>query len=145
MIYLLLERRSLKLDCYLVENSIEKLKMYIEKIGPDKYAKEYLLRKMVYLHIYIEELTPTQANIIKQTMLSLGSDAVVNRGSIDHSVQKSDCLVFGNILQIKSLCEKLRKQPFKLKELADKIQKIVEGFERDCLYSGRAEQEKDNS
>lgn len=100
---------------------------------------------MVYLHIYIEDLTPTQANIIKQTMLSIGTDAVVNKGSIDHSVQKSDCLVFGNLLQLKMLCEKLKKQPFKLKELAEKIQKIVEGFERDCLYSSRAEQEKDDT
>lgn len=133
------------MNCYLVENNIEKLRNYIEKVGPDKYAKEYLLRKMVYLHIYIEDLTPTQANIIKQTMLSIGSDAVVNKGSIEHSVQKSDCLVFGNVLQLKMLCEKLRKQPFKLKELAEKIQKIVEGFERDCLYSGRAEQEKDDT
>ncbi|ADQ47180.1 hypothetical protein Calkro_2359 [Caldicellulosiruptor kronotskyensis 2002] len=133
------------MNCYLVENNIEKLRNYIEKIGPDRYAKEYLLKKMVYLHIYIEDLTPTQANIIKQTMLSIGTDAVVNKGSIDHSVQKSDCLVFGNVLQLKMLCEKLKKQPFKLKELAEKIQKIVEGFERDCLYSGRAEQEKDDT
>jgi len=133
------------LNCYLVENNIEKLRNYIEKIGPDRYAKEYLLKKMVYLHIYIEDLTPTQANIIKQTMLSIGTDAVVNKGSIDHSVQKSDCLVFGNLLQLKMLCEKLKKQPFKLKELAEKIQKIVEGFERDCLYSSRAEQEKDDT
>ncbi|ACM59370.1 hypothetical protein B0S90_0488 [Caldicellulosiruptor bescii] len=133
------------MNCYLVENNIEKLRNYIEKIGPDRYAKEYLLKKMVYLHIYIEDLTPTQANIIKQTMLSIGTDAVVNKGSIDHSVQKSDCLVFGNLLQLKMLCEKLKKQPFKLKELAEKIQKIVEGFERDCLYSSRAEQEKDDT
>ncbi|ADL41573.1 hypothetical protein COB47_0217 [Caldicellulosiruptor obsidiansis OB47] len=133
------------MNCYLVENNIEKLKKYIEKVGPDMYAKEYLLRKMVYLHIYIEDLTPTQANIIKQTMLSIGSDAVVNKGSIDHSVQKSDCLVFGNVLQLKMLCEKLKKQPFKLKELAEKIQKIVEGFERDYLCSGRPEQEKDDT
>jgi hypothetical protein len=128
-----------------VENNIEKLRNYIEKVGPDRYAKEYLLKKMVYLHIYIEDLTPTQANIIKQTMLSIGTDAVVNKGSIDHSVQKSDCLVFGNLLQLKMLCEKLKKQPFKLKELAEKIQKIVEGFERDCLYSSRADQEKDDT
>ncbi|WAM36051.1 hypothetical protein [Caldicellulosiruptor acetigenus] len=133
------------MNCYLVENDIEKLKKYIEKVGPDKYAKEYLLRKMVYLHIYIEDLTPTQANIIKQTMLSIGSDAVVNKGSIDHSVQKSDCLVFGNVLQLKMLCEKLKKQPFKLKELAEKVQKIVEGFERDCLCPGRPSQEKDDT
>ncbi|BCS82222.1 hypothetical protein [Anaerocellum diazotrophicum] len=133
------------MNCYLVENNIEKLKKYIEKVGPDRYAKEYLLRKMIYLHIYIEDLTPTQANIIKQTMLSIGSDAVVNKGSIDHSVQKSDCLVFGNVLQLKMLCEKLKKQPFKLKELSDKIQKIVEGFERDCLYTSRTEQEKDDT
>jgi len=133
------------LNCYLVENNIEKLKKYIEKVGPDKYAKEYLLSKMVYLHIYIEDLTPTQANIIKQTMLSIGSDAVVNKGSIDHSVQKSDCLVFGNILQLKMLCEKLKRQPFKLKELAKKIQKVVEGFERDCLYPDRCKQEKDDT
>lgn len=128
-----------------MENDIEKLIKYIEKVGPDKYAKEYLLRKMVYLHIYVEDLTPTQANIIKQTMLSIGSDAVVNKGSIDHSVQKSDCLVFGNVLQLKMLCEKLKKQPFKLKELAEKIQKIVEGFERDCLRPGRPKQEKDDT
>ncbi|WAM31639.1 hypothetical protein [Caldicellulosiruptor naganoensis] len=131
--------------CYLIGNDVKTLKEYIEKIGPDKYAKEYLLKKMLYLHIYIEDLTPTQANIIKQTMLSIGSDAVVNKGCIDHSTDKSDCLVFGSLLQLERLCEKLKKQPFKLKELSEQIQKIVEGFKNDCLYSDRSKKEKDDS
>ncbi|WAM33936.1 hypothetical protein [Caldicellulosiruptor morganii] len=131
--------------CYLTSSDVRTLKECIERIGPDRYAKEYLLKKMIYLHIYIEDLTPTQANIIKQTMLSIGSDAVVNRGSIDHSADRSDCLVFGSILQIKRLCEKLKRQPFKLKDLSEQIQKIVEGFENDCLYSGGSKEEKGDS
>lgn len=130
---------------YLISNDIKTLREHIEKIGPDKYAKEYLLKKMIHLHIYIEGLTPTQANIIKQTMLSIGSDAVVNKGCINHSVEKSDCLVFGSLLQLERFCEKLKKQPFKLKEVAFEVQKIVEGFENDCLCSCRTREEKDDS
>lgn len=133
------------MKCYLIGNDVRTLKEYIEKIGPDNYAKEYLLKKMLYLHIYIEDLTPTQANIIKQTMLSIGSDAVVNKGCIDHSVERSDCLVFGSLLQLERFCEKLKKQPFRLKEVAYEVQKIVEGFENDCLCSGTAGEEKDDS
>lgn len=120
---------------YLIKNDVAELKKHIEKIGPDNYAKEHLLKKMTYLHIYIEDLTPTQANIIKQTMLSIGSDAVVNRGCINHSVDRSDCLIFGNILQLESLCQKLKRQPFRLKELAQEIQRIVEGFKNDCIHT----------
>ncbi|MEZ0537240.1 hypothetical protein ACAG39_08305 [Caldicellulosiruptoraceae bacterium PP1] len=108
----------------------------LNKIGVDKYAANYLISKMTYLYIYIENLKPAAANILKQTMLSVGSDAAVNRGCINCSVEKSDCLIFGSIKQIQDAIEKLKIQPFGLNKLALEIQKLLEEFKNDNFHSG---------
>jgi len=113
---------------------VEKMTELLNKVGVDKTCINDFIEKMVYLHIYIENLKPAAANIIKQTMLSVGSDAAVNRGAINCSVEYSDCLIFGSIKQIKQAAIKLEKQPFGLKEVSKKILSLLEEYENDCIY-----------
>jgi dihydropteroate synthase len=51
-------------------------------------------------------LTPKQANIIKQEMLSKGGDAAVTRGTVDASVPKTDMLLMGTEKQYQALFKK---------------------------------------
>lgn len=93
----------------------------LEKIGFDK---AYFLRaenKYKYSNIKIYDLTLPQANILKQTAISVGADCAVHREVITAKIDKTDCILGGSVSQIGKICEKLALQPFGLKRLAGKI------------------------
>ena len=99
------------------------------------FSKEYIdiaKSKLDFLKLKIFNLKPAEANILKQTCLSLGFDAAVNRDAVTCKCDKSDALLSGSINQIEILCQKLEKQPFRLKNLAKQIRDII--FKSDCFY-----------
>ena len=78
----------------------------INSIGFDKSYCHHAVKKNTFKTIKICNLIPQQATIIKQSALSLGFDACVHRGVLDCSVEYSDCVLTGSIIQFKNLCEK---------------------------------------
>jgi len=101
----------------------------IRKIGADESGIPWLCPKAVHFLIKLEGVSPYAANIIKQEMLGKGGDAVVNRGVIDCSVEKSDIIIMGTLSQYKRLLGKLDIQSGSLKEIAAEIQKVLEAVE----------------
>lgn len=91
------------------------------KIGFDKSYIHKACEKYVYKNIKIFSLTPAQANIIKQTALSVGADCATHREVITGKVEKSDCILGGSVSQIRKIAEKLKFQPFSLRVLAEKL------------------------
>lgn len=86
-----------------------------------RFSKEYIdfaKDKYDFLSFKIFDLKPAEANILKQTCLSLGFDAAVNRDAVTCKCEFSDAIICGSIFQLKKLCEKLSLQPFRLKKLA---------------------------
>ena len=91
------------------------------KIGFDKSYVKKACDKYEYKNIKIFSLTPAQANIIKQTALSVGADCATHREVITGRVEKSDCILGGSISQLNKVADKLRFQPFGLRELGEKL------------------------
>lgn len=93
----------------------------LEKIGFDKSYIHRAVDKFRYRNIKIYGLVPAQANILKQTALSVGADCATHRETITAKTEKTDCILGGSKSQLYKIAEKLKSQPFGLKILGEKI------------------------
>ncbi|MFA7659132.1 MAG: dihydropteroate synthase [Candidatus Gastranaerophilaceae bacterium] len=102
------------------------LEQELEQIGFDETYLHKAVDKFQYKNIKIFDLTVPQANILKQTAISVGADCAVHRETITSKVEKTDCLLGGSFSQLKKISQKLHKQPFNLSKLADLIEKNLD-------------------
>ena len=108
----------------------------LEQIGFDEGYRFVASDKFKYKNIKIYELTPAQANIIKQTALSLGADCATHREVITGNINLSDVILGGSYSQLKKIAQKLKSQPFKLGILGDKITALLEQEKRKTRLAG---------
>lgn len=104
----------------------------LERVGFDKTYTAKGALKFEYKNIKIYSLTTPQANILKQTALSVGADCATHREVITAKVEKSDCILGGSISQLKKIASKLAFQPFGLKALGGEIEEFIS-----CKKSGK--------
>lgn len=95
------------------------------KIGFDSSYINTAKDKFNYKNIKIYNLTCPQANILKQTALSLGAECATNKNVITGDIEKSDVILTGSVSQLGKISEKLKFQPFKLKNLAEEIAEFL--------------------
>ena len=84
------------------------------------YDKSYAFKgkeKFEYINFKIFNITPAQGNIIKQLALSVGADCATHKLVITGEIQNSDCILGGNLSQLRTIAKKLQLQPFGLKDL----------------------------
>lgn len=81
--------------------------------------------KFNYKTFKIFNLTVAQANILKQTALSFGCDCATNRNVITGEIKTSDVILTGSISQLKKISQKLKLQPFSLKNLAKNLDELL--------------------
>ena len=93
----------------------------LENIGFDASYRHKAKEKFVYKNLKIYNLTIPQANILKQIALTVGSDCAVHREVITGKVDTSDVILGGSFSQLRKIAEKLKFQPFSLKELSNEI------------------------
>lgn len=93
----------------------------LETIGFDASYREKAKAKYSYKNLKIFTLTVPQANILKQIALTVGADCAVHREVITGKVETSDVILGGSISQLNKIAEKLKFQPFSLKELSEGI------------------------
>ena len=93
----------------------------LEKIGFDVAYRVKASNKYKYETLKIFDLTLPQANILKQTALSLGADCGVHRDILTAKIDKTDVILGGSVSQLRKICEKLKLQPFSMKKLAEEI------------------------
>ena len=78
-------------------------------------------------------ITTTEALIIKQEILARGGDAALERDAVSHETDRTDVIVMGTILQLRKLVSKLECQardlPLISKMMADVLDK-----ETDVMY-----------
>lgn len=96
----------------------------LNRIGFDSSYIHRAVDKFNYKNIKIYSLTPAQANILKQTAISLGADCATHREVITGKAEVSNCILTGSISQLAKIADKLQYQPFGLKDLAEKLRKI---------------------
>lgn len=106
---------------FVIKDVVSNIEQELEKVGFDKSYLFKAVDKYIYKNIKIFGLNIPQANILKQTAISVGADCAVHRETITSKVEKTDCLLGGSVSQLKKISQKLRKQPFKLPKLAEII------------------------
>lgn len=111
----------------LITANEDRLCIKIKEIGVDPYAF-YLINKGLVINLSVSGVTPCQANIIKQESLAVGVDAAVARGVVDCSKPISDLCLLAHRHGLKKLIEKLKRQPFGLKELAVEMEQLLEKY-----------------
>ncbi len=73
----------------------------------------------------IFNLKPYEANILKQSCLSLGFDCAVHRGTVMCRCEYTNAVIFASKAQVLKLIENLKLQPFNLKNLAFELDRII--------------------
>ena len=102
------------------------LEKEIKAIGFEKSYAQFVTDKYEYKTLKIFSLTAPQANILKQTALSLGADCATHREVITGKIETADCILGGSVSTLKKIAEKLENQPFGLKFLKSAILKQLE-------------------
>ena len=97
-------------------------KNIIEELNSIKFDSSYIYNAAEKYsgELYkIFSLKPHEANILKQLCLSLGFDCAVSRDTITCSCNETDAIIFATKSQLNALTEKLKNQPFRLKQLSE--------------------------
>lgn len=97
----------------------------LEQIGFDRSYISKGKWKFEYKNLKIFDLNIPQANILKQTAISVGADCAVHKNIVTAKIDKTDCILGGSFSQLKKISEKLKYQPFKLKLLGEEIEQII--------------------
>lgn len=103
------------------ELSNNDMKAELLNIGFDKSYVHKAQNKFEYKNFKIYNLTCAQANIIKQTALTVGADCGTHREVITGKIEKSDCILGGSVSQLQKIADKLQNQPFGLKLLGQML------------------------
>lgn len=98
----------------------------LEAIGFDSSYRFRAVEKMDSRLVKIYSLTPAQANILKQTAISIGADCLTHREVITGKVESSDVILTANSAELKKLAQKLVFQPLGLKGLAQQLLSLCE-------------------
>ncbi|MFH1710566.1 MAG: dihydropteroate synthase [bacterium] len=101
----------------------------MQRMGVHKGGISIMAPKAQFRIIKIKDINVTQANILKQDMLSCGGEVATAYGAADHSVKKTDVLIIGTMAQIESLMKKLKHQYFGLKDIAAQIEEALANYE----------------
>ncbi len=80
--------------------------------------------KAVAMAIKVSGIDSVALNILKQEMLSVGGDCAVSWGTFIKRSKNAEGIIIGTLSQIERLCEKLKKQPLGLPEVAEGIRLI---------------------
>ena len=116
----------MKYNTHLIKTSNNlDLRKEMDKIGADPAGIKIMAPKAEYKIIKAEQLSLKAVNILKQEMLSKGGDVVVHKEVSMLKKEFSDVLLLGTKKQYWDLINKLKVQPFGLKQLALEIQKVL--------------------
>ncbi|MCD6173274.1 MAG: dihydropteroate synthase [Sulfurimonas sp.] len=107
-----------------LSNSVDAKKL-LTNLGVDSGGVNILTSKINHYLIHIKDLHVGGANILKQDALSIGADLAVPRGTVLATTPKVDVVLIATQKQLQILTKKELAQPFGLKELAYKLQEIL--------------------
>ena len=91
------------------------------KIGASLPGQHIMVNKIFPLALKVKDVDVRAANILKQEMLSRGGDVVTSRQSLVKSEGLANIIILGTEKAISSLIDKIKIQPFGLKELSEQL------------------------
>lgn len=113
-------------DFVLREIITDNIQPEVETAGFDKSYSKQICDKFRYINIKIYSLSIAQANILKQTALSVGADCATHRDTITGKTDYTDCILGASYSQVKKIAYKLKLQPFGLKFLGEKLVQFID-------------------
>lgn len=81
--------------------------------------------KAIFKVVKLTDINTKAANILKQTFLSKGGEVAISRHCVDLSKDTSDVIIMATIHQYKRAIPVLNMQPWKLKDVANLLTKII--------------------
>jgi dihydropteroate synthase len=109
----------------------EELKKFLLRLGNTEGGAGIISQKGETLLFEIDGIDTRAANILKQDAISVGGDCAVPRKASSFEPGKYKVLLSVNRRQLKKLKEKLKLQPFRLKEVAELIENALRNYERE--------------
>lgn len=97
----------------------------LESIDFDNSYINCAFSKYEYKSIKLFNLKPHEATILKQICLALGTDCAVSRGVLLNDVNYTDCIITASYSVLKKIIEKLKLQPFRMKQIAKLIENNI--------------------
>ena len=95
------------------------------KIGASLPGQHIMVNKIFPLALKVKDVDVRAANILKQEMLSRGGDVVTSRQSLIKSEGLVNIIILGTEKAILSLTDKIKMQPFGLKELSVRLAEYI--------------------
>ncbi len=109
----------------LVAESFAEIAREMERTDSEPEGVGIMTRKARTVLIRLEQVPLKASPLLKQEMLALGADAAHARGVADLSVEHTPVVLIATPGQYQRLVPKLRRQPFKLREIADAIEAVL--------------------
>mgnify|MGYP001085804282 CR=1 FL=1 len=97
----------------------------LELVGADPGSWSRLSAKSSIMALKLFDLSSPMANILKQSMLSAGADALVTREAVTGRAPSSDALVVGTEKAIRRAAESLLGQPLGLAAVGETINSLL--------------------
>ncbi|MDW7733618.1 MAG: dihydropteroate synthase [Methanolobus sp.] len=98
----------------------------MKSIGVTGTGAKVMKNKTVSKVVRVNNITTTEALIIKQEILARGGDAALERDAVSHETEKTDVLIIGTLLQFEKLVRKLSYQARNLPLIAEMIAEALE-------------------
>ncbi len=106
------------------------IREFMASLKVSKEGIRIMSEKARFYAFKIEGIRSWEANIIKQHMLSLGSDAAIERDALVKNI-KTCAFIFGNVSQLRKLCKKLEGQPFSLSRISKELSFCLDNLYRE--------------
>ncbi len=106
------------------------MKQELLNIGFDKGYSRFATSKYNYVNLKIFDLSVPQANILKQSALSVGADCATHREVITGKAELTACILGGSLSQIDKIAKKIKGQPFGLKDLSEQLLNFISKKEK---------------
>jgi len=107
---------------------LDEIAREIERTESDPEGVGIMTRKGRVFPVWLDGVSLKASPLLKQEVLSVGGDAAHARGIADHSIASGPVLLLATWGQYRRLLPKLRRQPFRLAELADEVDRALRAY-----------------
>jgi dihydropteroate synthase len=107
---------------------LDEIAREIERTESDPEGVGIMTRKGRIFPVRLDGVSLKASPLLKQELLSVGGDAAHARGIADHSVATSPVVLLATWGQYRRLLPKLKRQPFRLSELADELDRALRAY-----------------
>lgn len=109
--------------------NVEEARELLKRIGVHPDAIDIMAEKTGTVNIFMENVLPQDAIIMKQEMLCCGGDVAIPEKALPPYSEKGDILIMGSTAEIKKLSARLARQHGRLAEIGENMIKLMENVD----------------